>query len=254
MISKNEIKLIRSLERKKGREETGLFVVEGEKLVHEALQNKAAVQKIFCTDRKMEWQSRHDYEVAQISDKEMQQVSGLNTAPGVLAIVHIPVHELSSQALVKKRVLALDAIRDPGNLGTIIRSADWFGVTDILASEDTVDCFNQKVVQSTMGSLFRVAVHYVDIAAVLPTLKTQGDEFFIYAATLSGEPPVSVFTRAFKEKGVLVIGNESTGISEPVLECCDKKVTIPAIGRAESLNAGISASILLYEWCISPRS
>lgn len=252
MISKNDIKLIRSLEQKKKRDLHGLFVVEGEKLVIEALNCHAPVHKIISTGNPREWQVRsRGAAVEQATARDMEQISMLATPPGVVALVRVSPPELSLPALARKRVLVLDAIRDPGNLGTIIRSADWFGVSDILASNDTVDCYNPKVVQSTMGSLFRVRVHYTDILQTLAELKALDPGFAVHGATLTGQPSAMLANSSY---GAVVIGNESAGISEAVLRCCDRRITIPRIGEAESLNAGVSASILLYEWCISPRS
>lgn len=190
--------------------------------------------------------------VESVSSTQMEQISGLANASPVLAVLSLPVVEPNVAALAQERVLVLDTIRDPGNLGTIIRTADWFGLKHVLASKDTVDLFNPKVVQSTMGSMFRVQVHYVDIEEAVAKLKQENPAFKIWGAVLDGT--TSRELAATQDPGALVIGNEANGISDEVMAQLDERVTIPGKGGAESLNAAVSASILLYEWMTIPQS
>jgi TrmH family RNA methyltransferase len=250
VISKNEIKLIRSLARKRNRLDLGFFPVEGAKMTQEALQSEFVVTVVYYANWDIQERVEHvRYE--QISVKEMATISHLTTPSNVLALVKYPERELETEKLAKQKILVLDAIRDPGNLGTIMRSADWFGVTDIVASTDTVDCFNPKVTQATMGSLFRVRVHYTDLD-ILADIKRISPDFKVYGAMLNGDHP-SVLHES-SNAGAIVIGNEGRGVSDEVLKWIDQHVTIEKVGEAESLNAAISASILLYEWKASLRS
>lgn len=180
-----------------------------------------------------------------ISAREMDQISPLTTPSPVLAVVHKPAPTPDLTALAKSRVLALDTIRDPGNLGTIIRTADWFGMAAVIASPDTVDVFNPKCVQATMGSIFRVPVHYAALD-VLRELKTKNSAFTIYGAMLEGRPSSEL--RGAAGAGALLIGNESLGVSPEAQRLVDVALTIKGAGGAESLNASVSAAVLMYEW------
>lgn len=254
MVTKNDIKLVRSLQRKKVRDAQGLFIVEGEKPVMEALDAGAEVEALF-------WRSDCDHTKrflsgpwrgGEVSAKEMEQMSGLSSSSPAVAVVKQQSQKLELDHVAQQRVLVLDALRDPGNLGTIIRSADWFGIRTILASKDAVDRYNPKVVQATMGSLFRVAVHYVSLTEVLRDLKKEKSDFEIIGAVLDGLSSRTL--SSFEGSGALVIGNESNGVSPEVQALFSARMTIPRIGGAESLNAAVSASVLLYEWMVNPQS
>ena len=244
MITKNEIKIIRSLARKRNRKDLNTFVVEGAKMVQEAIASDFKVKTVFYTGE-LSIDRAEGVRFEQISDKEMTQVSHLTTPSNILVLMRYPDYEPDLTQLSAEKVLVLDAIRDPGNLGTIIRSADWFGITHILASIDTVDCFNPKVTQATMGSLFRIKVHYLNLD-VLDELKSKNQDFKVFAAMLEGEDPKVL--KAKNISGALIIGNEGRGVSDEAMKWVDQSVTIKRIGEAESLNAAISTSILLYEW------
>ena len=244
MITKNETKIIRSLARKRNRKDLNTFVVEGTKMVQEALESDFIVKTIFYSGD-LSIPVAEGVRFEPISDKEMAQISHLTTPSGILALLKYPDFEPDFSALAKEKILVLDAIRDPGNLGTIIRSADWFGVRHILASVDTVDCFNPKVTQATMGSLFRIKVHYLNLD-VLADLRKKNSDFKVFAAMLEGEDPNIL--QATGASGALIIGNEGRGVSDEAMKWVDQSITIKKIGKAESLNAAISTSILLYEW------
>ena len=244
MITKNEIKIIRSLARKRNRKDLNTFVVEGAKMVQEAIDSDFIVKTVFYTGEQAVPQAE-GVRFEQISDKEMNQVSHLTTPSNILALMRYPEYEPDFSIIANERVLVLDAIRDPGNLGTIIRSADWFGIRHILASGDTVDCFNPKVTQATMGSLFRIKVHYMNLD-VLDDIRKKNKDFKVFAAMLEGDEPNALQTSG--KSGALIIGNEGRGVSDEAMKWVDQSVTIKRIGEAESLNAAISTSILLYEW------
>ena len=234
MISKNELKYIQSLYHKKVREETGLFVAEGVKLVNELLHSDFVVKKIYAVK---EWKAPVDFDALNIIEQfELEKISNLSTPNQVLALVEQK--KLLQEPVQKNNlVLVLDGIQDPGNLGTIIRIADWFGITQIVASEDTADIYNSKVVQSTMGSIIRVNVWYKNIEQWLNTSTTP-----VYGALLNG---VNIYETPKISEGILVIGNESKGIRSNILPYIQHAITIPAQGNAESLNAAVATGIIL---------
>ena len=234
MIGKNELKYIQSLYHKKVREETGLFVAEGVKLVNELLHSDFVVKKIYAVK---EWKATTDLDVINIIEQfELEKISNLSTPNQVLALVEQK--KLLEEPVQKNNlVLVLDGIQDPGNLGTIIRIADWFGINQIIASEDTADIYNSKVVQSTMGSIIRVNVWYKNIEQWLNTSKTP-----VYGALLN---KVSIYETQKISEGILVIGNESKGIRSNILPYIQHAITILAKGNAESLNAAVATGIIL---------
>lgn len=233
MLSKNQIKFIQSLKQKKNRQEMGVFVVEGEKVVQEFLRSDLEVDKVYATS---EWEGGAEI----ISKKELERISFLKTPNKVLALVKVPKRELELEGTV---VLALDGVRDPGNLGTIIRLADWFGVKHILCSVDCVDAYNPKVVQSTMGSLARVQLHYVDLEQELAVHSS----YKKHAAVMDGG---NLFQAEKPAKSILIFGSESHGVSQSVLDLCDTKLTIPKSEKsgAESLNVANACAIALAQW------
>jgi RNA methyltransferase, TrmH family len=235
MLSKNEVKYIQSLYHKKTREAEGVFIVEGPKMVGELAHSGYTIRKLYATD---EWVNSADRktEAIDVTTEELQKISGLQTANQVLAIVEQ--QELNDPPALKGRLtLVLDDIQDPGNLGTIIRIADWFGIKQVIASINSVELYNPKVIQSTMGSFVRVNVWYKDIA---PVLKNAGVP--VYGALLNGK---SVLEMGRVAEGLLVIGNESKGINDIVKKFITHPVTIPRIGGAESLNAAVATGIIL---------
>jgi RNA methyltransferase, TrmH family len=234
MLSKNEIKYIQSLCQKKQRTAERLFIVEGVKLVKELIDANYPVKNIYALE---EWDAPMTaIPITRISEVELERISSLQTPNQVLAVVKQL--EPAGEPLLKGNLtLMLDGIQDPGNLGTLIRIADWFGINQIIASEDTVELYNPKVIQSTMGSFLRVKIWYKDITTVLNQQQVP-----VYGALLEGE---SIHKTNPPSEGILLIGNESKGIRQPLLPLITHRVTIPRIGEAESLNAAVATGILL---------
>ena len=240
MITKAQIQNIKALADKRGREEQGAFIAEGEKLVAELRASHLVVRKIYTT--KPLWS---DAEV--ITYKEMERISQLKSSNSTLAVVDIPHHNISAANPKNNLVLALDKVQNPGNLGTIIRLADWFGITDIVCSVDSADCFNPKVIQATMGAIIRVRVHYTDLAAWLAKQKSQGVN--IYGTFLDGE---NIYHTKKSSCGVIVMGNEGQGISPSCEQSVTHRLYIPPypadIAGSESLNVAIATAITCSEF------
>lgn len=235
MITKNQIKFIKSLSLKKNRIKEKLFIAEGEKIVSELLRSDFEIKNIYATK---EWKVNTD-NITQISNAELQRISNLKSPNKVLAVVQFKNHKIIKHDGI---TLVLDEINDPGNLGTIIRMCDWFGVKQIICSKNTVDIFNPKVVQSAMGSAFRVQVHYTDLENYLSDIKTP-----IYGAFMDGKNLKEV---KLPKSAHLVMGNEANGISSEINKLITDKVTIKNIGKsAESLNVAVATSILLHVFC-----
>jgi TrmH family RNA methyltransferase len=238
MLSKKEIKDIQSLGLKKCREESGLFVAEGPKIVSELLSLvPGQIEKLVAVN---EWAAAHsqlvkDIPLSIVAPEDLQRASGLKTANQVLATIR----QFGSREPVIQTSIALylDAIQDPGNFGTIIRIADWFGVTDVVCAEGCADLYNPKVVQSTMASIARVNVWYDAHHTWL-----QKQQVPKLAATLGG---TSLYQHQRLKAGILLIGNESKGLHSSLLELCTGQITIPRIGEAESLNAAVATGIIL---------
>ena len=237
MITKNQIKFIKSLSLKKNRQKEQLFIAEGEKIVTELLNSNFEFHEIFATN---EWILKNtDVRAIKVNNSELDRISNLKSANNVLAIVKIKQDNLS---VTDGLTLVLDDINDPGNLGTIIRMCDWFGVKQLVCSKSTVDCFNPKVVQSAMGSLFRVPIIYTDLEEYVTKVDTP-----IYGAFMDGE---NVRNVKVPESVHLIMGNEANGISEEIDNLITDKVAIKNIGNsAESLNVAVATSILLHEFC-----
>ena len=228
MLSKNEIKEIRALGQKKFREERGLFVVEGEKLVEEALRSGFDVVA--------------HYRVEDIGAETMGRISQLTHPSPALAVVRRPA-PVDPVIDPDELVLALDGVRDPGNLGTILRIADWFGIRQVLASPDTVECYNPKAVQATMGAIFRVRVHYCDLPTALPA------GLSVYGTFLEGD---NIYQAPLTRGGILVMGSEADGISPEVAAVVDRKLFIPPFPAdahtSESLNVAVATAICCSEF------
>lgn len=236
MLSKNELKYIQSLCQKKQRQATGMFLAEGPKIVDELLNSHFTVNKVYATD---EWDAGKLADpsiLTRVSAHELAKISGLQTPQQILAVARQYWPD-AAPLLNQKITLVLDGIQDPGNLGTIIRIADWFGIQEIVCSLDTVDCYNPKVVQATMGSLLRVKIWYEALPAFLAK-----QQMPILGALLSGQ---SVYATQVDDPSLLVIGNEAKGIREELLPLINQPISIPGKGGAESLNAGVATGILV---------
>ena len=248
MLTKNTIKQIASLRQQKFRKELGLFVVEGRKMTEELLHSSFKTIGLYATEAFLAGNlSFSNAEI--VSEMQMEQMSGQDTPPGILAVVRIP-----QQAEIKttsRLVLALDGIANPGNMGTLIRTAEWFGIRDVVCSTDCVELWNPKTVQATMGSLFRMKVWKTDLTAYLVQAKTEGRA--IFGALLEGE---DLFQMQTRPEGILVIGSESHGIRTNVLPCITHPVTIPRAGGSatESLNAAVAGAILMAELTVTARN
>ena len=232
-INKSQVKLVKSLQLKKFRDELGLFVAEGEKCVEELRKNFELV---------------HFYREGDNASRiEIEQMSGLRTPQGVIGVFkksNSPEDDLTSNSPKDDLLLALDAVQDPGNLGTIIRTCDWFGVHDIFCSFDTADCYNPKVVQATMGALARVKVHYVDLPEWISKQQCP-----IIGTLLEGE---DMYEKPLPQKGIIVMGNEGNGISPEVRKLVTHPIRIPSYPKnaetSESLNVSIATAIVLAEF------
>ena len=240
MLVKQKIKYIQTLGQKKFREKEGLFIAEGPKLVNELLEaDTIAVKEVYALN---EWVYNNpllpaNIILTEISEQELEKISQLTTPNQVVAIVQQ--FDTGNIITAKDQItLALDTVQDPGNLGTIVRIADWFGIKQIVCSLDSADMYNPKVVQSTMGSIARVKIIYTDLNEWLGTQ----ENIPIYAASLQGENIASI--KKINE-GIIIIGNESRGISEEIMKLATIRITIPAKGKAESLNAAVATGIIL---------
>jgi RNA methyltransferase, TrmH family len=238
MIVKSKVKYINSLGDKKLRDADKVFVAEGPKIINELLGEPSIVpQEIFAVKEWIQLHNKPSLPVTEIDDILLKRLSFLNSPNQVIGLFRMP--ELSPLSLTNKVSVIADGIQDPGNLGTIVRCADWFGVDQVICSRDAADIFNPKTVQSTMGSIARVKVYYEDLEALL--LKNKSN-IKIYAATLDGTDIKKIKPLT---EGVIAIGNESKGISEALLALADERITIPKTGTAESLNAAVATGIIL---------
>ena len=242
MISKSQISFIKSLHQKKIRKEQGLVMVEGLKSIQEFINSEYVVDSVYCTENlmpKLDNLSRKIKPVG-ITESELSRISALSTPQAILAVVQIPKQtDLNIKKWDGSFILALDGVQDPGNLGTIIRTADWFGLNTILCSKDTAEVYNPKVVQASMGSLSRVNIIYTDLGDVFSQINIP-----VYGALLNGK---SIYETDFGQEGIILLGNEGNGISEDLIEKINYPITIPRYGKAESLNVAISASIFCSE-------
>ena len=246
MLSRNKTKLIHSLKLKKFRERYGLFVAEGQKLVSDLVSAGAIINTIIGQE---DWISTHKIqakEIIYVTEKELKSVSQLKTISPVLALVEIP--KISADPDFKNElVIGLDDIQDPGNLGTIIRTAHWFGIKNIVCSTGTVDCFNSKVIQSTMGSIASVNVIYTDLKNFI--LNNKSELWGVYGTFLDGQ---NIYQTEFPERGIIILGNEGSGIRPELESIIDYKLTIPNFTtkgtKPESLNVSVAASVICSEF------
>lgn len=241
MLSKSQISLIKSLQHKKFRKEHQLFIVEGLKAITEFLNSSYTVLSIYClTDIIPKLPNLPlKQKVFEVTLNELEKISSLQTPQGILALVEIPKIQYFNEDQTDGITLVLDGIQDPGNLGTIIRTADWFGFKEIICSANTVDIYNPKVIQATMGSLARVKVTYINLQNILKESKLPK-----YGTLLNGN---NLFDIKWPKKCYLIFGSEGNGISDEILPLISHPITIPGVGNAESLNVAISAAICCAE-------
>lgn len=242
MLSKSQISFIKSLHQKKYRKEHGLFIVEGIKSIQEFFQSSYQIHTIFYNSEQYNLLPKlpANINLFEVKNAELEKISTLQTPQGFLALVHIPKNkELALKELENQFTLVLDGIQDPGNMGTIIRTADWFGFKNIICSPDCVEIFNPKTVQATMGSLARINIHEADLPALL-----ENNTIPVFGALLDGE---SIYKTQWGTEGLVILGNEGKGISAEVIKKINKPVTIPRVGQAESLNVAVSAAIFCAE-------
>ena len=247
MISKNKISELKKLSQKKFRAESGLFIAEGTKSVEDLLASSLPVEELFATTS---WLQAHqgqlaDIAVTEVTITELERITALTTPQQVLAVVRAP-HFTPADLDFSDALLVLDGIRDPGNLGTILRTADWFGFRQVLCSPDCVEWTNPKTIQATMGSFTRVKVIYADVVECLQKPQRKGT---VYGTFMQGEPIQNI---DFQKNDILIVGNEGKGISPEVAQCVQQRVSVPLASahptHAESLNASIAAAIVMYEF------
>jgi TrmH family RNA methyltransferase len=238
MVSKNQIKLISSLHQKKYRIAHQLFIAEGVKGINELLQSNFELEHLYVTID--EFKSVSTTQKTVISDADLKKISALTTPNTCLAVFKIPKEK---PVLNKGLIVALDTIRDPGNMGTILRLCDWFGINQVVCSKETVDLYNPKVVQATMGSIARVNVNYLNLKNFLETTSLP-----IYGTFMDGE---DLYNSEITNEGIIILGNEANGISKEIEALVTKRITIPRFGnlqQTESLNVATATAIVLSEF------
>ena len=241
MISKNQVKLIRQLEQKKYRQREGLFVAEGPKVVGD-LMRRWQPATVFATD---DYTPTTAVEVQRVTADELRHISLLQHPQQVLALFPLPNVQRSTFNVQRSIIFALDGVQDPGNLGTIIRIADWFGIDDIVCSEDTADAWNPKVVQATMGSIARVNISYTNLPALLDRLPADTP---VYGTLLDGD---NIYSQPLSARGIIVMGNEGNGLSAEVRRRVTHRLLIPSFREgdgAESLNVAVATAIVCSEF------
>ena len=237
MVSKNQIKLINSLQQKKYRKLHNLFIAEGKKVIQELIDANFSLEYLFVTKENL-FDSKYNFEL--ISDNDLKKISALTTANDCLAVFKIKEVNFKVSSGLE---LALDNIKDPGNMGTIIRLCDWFGISKIVCTEETVDIYNPKVVQATMGSLARVEVLYTNLADYLKTTDLE-----IFGTFMEGK---NIYKQELPARGIIVMGNEANGISTDIENLVTQKINIPRFGslqQTESLNVATATAVILSEF------
>lgn len=242
-MTKAEIQFVRSLADKRMRDSEGLFIAEGDKLVEEIIASGLNIRNLYTTNKGLGLRG-----ATLIERSEMERISQLKSANTTLAVVEQPRYKLDESALRDTLILALDGVQNPGNMGTIIRLADWFGIKDVLCSTECADCYNPKVVQATMGAILRVRVHYVDdLAKLLNRLNSSGMP--IYGTLLDGQ---NIYTKQLSTNGVIVMGNEGRGLSDACRASVSDRLFIPPYPidtpTSESLNVAMATGIVLAEF------
>jgi TrmH family RNA methyltransferase len=251
MLSKNKARFILSLQKKKIREEYKLYVIEGDKIVKEFITAGVPIKSLIAKPEFISSLTKDAMKVVSetepVSYEELKQISGLKSPHNALAVVCMPDHEISIAKLLKEQCVALDCIQDPGNLGTIIRAAVWFGIRNIVCSEDSVDVYNPKVIQASMGAIIHVRVLYTDLEKFLITAKKK--KVPVYGTMVDGD---SIYNQNLGNKGIILLGNESKGISDNLIPYIDQKLMIPRYTDAspglDSLNVGMAASVIFSEF------
>lgn len=251
MISKAKISFIKSLHSNKGRIETGFFIAEGTKITNELLINQnIKIQSLYATNDFLEENnllSNNNFEVFEISETELQKISLLSNPNKVLVIAEISKNKFDVSKLKNELTIVLDNIQDPGNLGTIIRTMDWFGITNLICSEHTVDVYNPKVIQATMGSFMRVNTHYTNLENFIKEYSSKFN-YNIYGTLLKGN---NIYKEQLTQEGLIVFGNESKGISSNIEKFITNKISIPNFSKSksiDSLNISIAAGIVFSEF------
>ncbi len=249
MLSKQITKIIQNLEKKKFREKYNLFKIEGEKLVAELLRSPLAVHAIIAYP---EWIQANGHllgktQVLETDEKGMKAISNFQSLPHVMALAEIPNHPYHPDEVAGTLSLVLNGIQDPGNLGTILRIADWFGVSHLLCDRDCASIYNPKCVQASMGAIFRVHAYYLDLPETIRQLKAKGMP--VFGTFLDGE---NIYTSPLPSQGLIIMGNEGKGIAEDIGKLADFRLTIPnftpAGASSESLNVGVATGIILSEF------
>lgn len=234
MVTKNQIKRILSLQQKKYRKQYGLFFVEGQKVINELLNSDFVLEELFVTEDIFKDAPSRNI----ISEKELERISAMSNANNSLAVFRIPEEKKVTD---KGLIVALDSVRDPGNFGTIIRLCDWFGIKNLICTEDTVDVYNPKVLQATMGSITRVNVSYINLNTFLSKTKLP-----VFGTFMNGE---NIYKTDLPQSGIIVLGNEANGISDEIEKLISKKIAVPRFGNpTESLNVATTAAIVLSEF------
>lgn len=242
MLSKSQISFIKSLHQKKHRKENAIFIIEGIKTISEFIQSDYQIHSLYYLPSHLSLLPKlpANIKLFELNNAELEKISTLQTPQGILALVNIPdKQEIELNSLKNKFSLVLDDVQDPGNFGTIIRTADWFGITQIICSVQTVEAYNPKTVQSTMGSLARVKIYYTNINSLIDQAKLP-----VFGALLNGQ---SIYQTNWGNEGLILLGNEGHGISESLINKITMAVTIPKFGDGESLNVAVSAAIFCNE-------
>ena len=251
MISKNKIKFINSLQKKKARDEERLFVIEGDKLVREFLDAKIPVKTLLAKPGFLKELpanlTGYINDIEDVSDKELKLISTLKTPQNALALIPMRDQQFNTNDILKELTAALDFIQDPGNLGTIIRAAAWFGIKNIICSENCVDVYNPKVIQASMGAIIHVNIFYYDLKKLL--LSAAANTVPVYGTMLTGN---SVYGHDLSKKGIILLGNESKGISNELMPLITDRIMIPGAIKnmpgIDSLNVGMAASVIFSEF------
>ncbi len=248
MIIQNKIKLINSLSKKKYREINKLFIAEGERLINDLMNSDITISEVYATEEWLNYNIINDnVNICITTEQYLKKISQLKTAPPVIALCQIPNINIDNHSFENNLTLALDDIQDPGNLGTIIRLADWFGVESIICSENTADAFNPKVVQATMGAISRVKLIYTNLEVFLEKQNKMGNP--IYGTFLDGD---NIYLEEFSPNGIIVMGNEGNGISQKIANKIKKRLLIPSFStnnlKSESLNVSTATGIILSEF------
>lgn len=247
MLTNNKIKLIKSLNQKKVRRELGLFLVEGEKMVKELLESQFETEEVFALQQYIdELNYNGNIEITAVNQKDLERISMLKTPNKVVAIAKIP--QIGDAAKINNGLsIALENVQDPGNLGTIVRTAAWFGIKNVYCSPETVDIYNPKVIQSTMGAIFKVNVQYCDLALLAEKAKKVG--VALYGTRLDGR---NIYNADLKKDAIIFMGNESKGLSAALSQMMSENLKIPTYANAEndmeSLNVSIATAIVCAEF------